>query len=122
MASGRGLDPFDKTLWMEFIKNFNRAFTDTTMAQNAFIKLKTLKMTRDNLNMYIATHESLILQAGWDPNGDEAAESFHYGLKDGLHTSIIKNHTPVPKNIGTMERGSHSKTLQIRPYEGVRTC
>jgi hypothetical protein len=78
-------------------------------------------MTRNDLDIYIATYKSLILQARWDPNGDKATESFYYGLKNGLCTLIIKNHTLVPKNIGTIERGSHSGTLQIHPYEGVRT-
>jgi hypothetical protein len=99
MASDRELDPSNKTLWMKFIEDFDRAFTDTTMAQNALTKLKTLKMSGNNLDTYMATHKSLVLQAGWDSSGDEAAESFCYRLKDRLHASIIRNHTPIPKTL-----------------------
>jgi hypothetical protein len=98
-ASGRNLDPSNEILWMEFMEDFDRVFTDTTQAQDALTKLKTLKMTGDDLDSYMATHESLILHAGWDLNGDGVAESFHYRLKDGLHASIIKNHTPIPKTL-----------------------
>ncbi len=51
------------------------------MTQKAYNKLKNLKMTGDDLDMYIATHNSLVLQARWTQNGDAIIESFYNGLK-----------------------------------------
>ncbi len=60
------------------------------MTQEAYNKLKTLKMNEDDLDTYIATHESLVLRAGWAPDGDAAIESFRNGLKKPLHLSVLK--------------------------------
>jgi len=51
------------------------------MTQEAYNKLKTLKMTGDDLDMYITTYDSLVLRAGWALDGDAAIESFRNGLK-----------------------------------------
>jgi hypothetical protein len=56
----QGIDPNNETLWKEFKKSFLRAFTDTTSRQDAYAKLKTLKMEGDDLDTYIATHENLV--------------------------------------------------------------
>ena len=86
----RGLSEGDKTLWDEFNRDFVNSFTDTTMTQEAYNKPKTLKMNEDDLDTYIATHESLVLRAGWAPDGDAAIESFRNGLKKPLHLSVLK--------------------------------
>jgi len=86
----RGLSKGDETLWDEFNRDFVNSFTNTTMTQEAYNKLKTLKMNGDDLNTYIATHKSLVLRAGWAPDGDTAIESFHNSLKKPLHLSILK--------------------------------
>ncbi len=57
----RGLPESDETLWDEFNRDFVNSFTDTAMTQEAYNKLKTLKMNGDDLDTYIATHESLVL-------------------------------------------------------------
>ena len=57
----RGLSESDETLWDKFQRDFMNSFTDTAMTQEAYNKLKTLKMTGDDLDMYIATHDSLVL-------------------------------------------------------------
>src|SRR6266576_6977561 len=64
----RGLSESDETLWDEFQRDFVNSFTDTTMTQEAYNKLKNLKMTGDDLNMYISTHDSLVLRARWAPD------------------------------------------------------
>ena len=86
----RGLSESDKTLWDEFQRDFVNSFTDTAMTQEAYNKLKNLKMIRDDLDTYISTHDSLVLQARWAPNSDAAIESFCNGLKRQLHLSILK--------------------------------
>lgn len=76
-----GEDLADEKHWREFKKAFHRAYTDTTSKQDAYAKLKELKMDGDNLDTYIAIHENLIHKAEWDLQGDRSIELFQNGLK-----------------------------------------
>ncbi len=89
---------------------------DTTMTQEAYNKLKTLKMTEDDLDTYIATHDSLVLQAGWALDGDATIESFQNGLKQQLHLSILRMDA-VPTTLQQwrdMARREHAKWALIK--------
>ncbi len=86
------------------------------MTQEAYNKLKTLKMNGDDLNTYIATHDSLVLRAGWAPDGDAAIKSFRNGLKKPLHLSVLKRDT-VPTTLQDwhdMSRREHTKWALIK--------
>src|SRR6266576_1797158 len=117
----RGLSEGDKTLWDEFNRDFVHSFTDTAMTQEAYNKLKTLKMNGDDLDTYIATHESLVLRAGWTGNGDAAIESFRNGLKKPLHLSILKRDA-VPTTLQEwheISRREHVKWALIKASDLV---
>jgi len=117
----RGLSEGDETLWDEFNRDFVNSFTDTAMTQEAYNKLKTLKMNGDDLDTYIATHESLVLRAGWAPNGDAAIESFCNGLKKPLHLSVLKRDA-VPTTLQEwhkMSRREHAKWALIKASDLV---
>ncbi|SRR6266566_3573842 len=86
----RGLFKSDKILWDEFQAAFIIAFTDITMTQEAYNKLKSLEIVGDDLNMYIATHDSLVLWAEWTQDGNAAIKSFCNELKRQLHLSVLK--------------------------------
>jgi hypothetical protein len=47
-----GVDPQSETLWKNFHDDFLKAYTDTTQKQDAFTKLKNLKMEKDDLDTY----------------------------------------------------------------------
>ncbi len=117
----RGLSEGDETLWDEFNRDFVNSFTDTAMTQEAYNKLKTLKMIGDDLDTYIATHESLVLRAGWAENGDAAIESFRNGLKKPLHLSVLKRDV-IPTTLQDwheMSRREHAKWALIKASDLV---
>jgi hypothetical protein len=83
--------PYDsEALWAEFEAAFIRAFTNSTRAQDAYTKLKELKMNNEDLDTYISTHGNLVLRAGWAEDGDAAIEAFRDGLKRPLHLAILR--------------------------------
>ena len=91
------------------------------MTQEAYNKLKTLKMNGDDLDTYIATHESLVLRTGWAPDGDTTIESFHNSLKKPLHLSILKRDA-VPTTLQEwheMSRREHVKWALIKASDLV---
>jgi Retrotransposon gag protein len=54
----------DKTLWMDFETAFASAFTDTTKKEDAYQKLKHLKMKDELVDDYITAFNSLAAKAG----------------------------------------------------------
>jgi len=82
--------PNDEYLWNAFEKDFKSAYTNTTQKQDAYVKLKDLKMIGDDLDSYTADHEELVRLAEWDLDGDGSIETFHNGLKHGLKLAILK--------------------------------
>ena len=92
------------------------------MTQEAYNKLKTLKMTGDDLDTYIATHDSLVLWAGWAPDGDAAIESFWNGLKRQLHLSILRRDMvpTILQQWRDMARREHTKWALIKASNLVR--
>lgn len=85
-----GYSPADEFLWRTFEKDFKSAYTNTTEKQDAYVKLKHLQMTGDDLDSYTAEHEELVRLAEWDLDGDGSVEAFHNGLKNGLKLAILK--------------------------------
>jgi len=78
-------------------------------------------MNGDDLDTYIATHKSLVLRAGWAPDGDITIESFCNGLKKPLHLSVLKRDT-VPTTLQEwhkMSRREHMKWALIKASDLV---
>ena len=84
------VSPDDERLWKAFAQDFKLAFTNTTEKQDAYVKLKSLKMTGGDLDTYILDHEALVLLTGWNLEGDGSVEAFHDGLTPGLKIAILK--------------------------------
>ena len=85
-----GHSPTDEYLWRAFKKDFKSAYTNTTEKQDMYVKLKSLRMTGDDLDSYMAEHKELVRLAKWDLDGDGSVEAFHNGLKNGLKLAILK--------------------------------
>ena len=58
--------------------------------QDAYVKLKSLKMSGGDLNTFVADHENLVRLAGWSLEGDGSIEAFHEGLTPGLKKAILR--------------------------------
>jgi hypothetical protein len=56
------------------------AFMDTTKKEDAYQKLKHLKMKGKLVNDYITMFNSLATKAGWELSNEGMIDAFHLGL------------------------------------------
>jgi hypothetical protein len=56
----------DKRLWEEFGQDFQRAFADTALEQQAYSELANYTMGNKTIDEYIAQFEHLRQKVGWD--------------------------------------------------------
>jgi hypothetical protein len=64
---------------MHFIDEFQRVFTDTASAEQAYEDLTKLEMKGDDIDEYVAAFERLIIRAGWERNTKGSLEMFNLG-------------------------------------------
>jgi Retrotransposon gag protein/Zinc knuckle len=79
----------DKTLWTEFKAAFATAFTDTAKKEDAYQKLKHLKMKDELVDDYIMAFNSLAAKAGWELNNAGMIDAFRSGLQPGTLNAIM---------------------------------
>jgi Retrotransposon gag protein len=70
----------DEMLWTDFEAAFTSAFTDTAKKEDAYQKLKHLKMKDKLVDDYITAFNSLAAKAGWELNNAGTIDAFHSGL------------------------------------------
>ena len=96
----------DETLWENFKQTFEQSFTDTTKKQDAYLKLKNLRMQGDDLDTYMALYRQLVLKAGWDITGDGARDTFSEGLKLGLKLAILRGRDDIPETLDDWKKAA----------------
>jgi Retrotransposon gag protein len=81
----------NERLWMEFVANFCRIYSNTAEAEGAYAKLMALSMKdgEGQLDNYIAEFETLLRKARWERNMQGAVDLFKQGLKLNLHRRIL---------------------------------
>jgi Retrotransposon gag protein/Zinc knuckle len=79
----------DEALWTEFEAAFTTAFTDTTKKEDAYQKLKHLKMKDKLVNDYITAFNSLAAKAGWELSNAGTIDAFHSRLRPGMLNAIM---------------------------------
>jgi Retrotransposon gag protein len=79
----------DETLWMEFEVAFIAAFTNTAKKEDAYQKLKHLKMKDELVDNYITTFNSLAVKAGWELSNASTIDAFHSRLQPGTLNAIM---------------------------------
>jgi Retrotransposon gag protein len=79
----------DKTLWTKFKAAFTSTFTDTTKKEDAYQKLKHLKMKDELVDDYITVFNSLAAKAGWELSNASTIDAFHSGLRPGTLNAIM---------------------------------
>jgi Retrotransposon gag protein len=70
----------DETLWTDFKTAFAEVFTDMAKREDAYQKLKHLKMKDELVDDYITTFNSLATKAGWELTNEGTIDAFHSGL------------------------------------------
>jgi Retrotransposon gag protein len=79
----------DETLWTEFEAAFTSTFTDTAKKEDAYQKLKHLKMKDELVDDYITTFNSLAAKAGWELSNAGTIDAFRSGLQPGTLNAIM---------------------------------
>jgi Retrotransposon gag protein len=77
---------------------FEAAFTDTAKKEDAYQKLKHLRMKDELLDDYITTFNSLAAKAGWELSNEGMIDAFHLGLRPGTLNAIM-NRDVWPKTM-----------------------
>jgi hypothetical protein len=75
----------DEQLWVEFSREFRRAFADTMSEQRAYGELANYTMGSSTINEYITRFEHLLQKAGWDRTSRGSLFQFKRGLKWQIH-------------------------------------
>jgi Retrotransposon gag protein len=79
----------DETLWTNFETAFTDTFTDTVKKEDAYQKLKHLKMKDELVDNYIMTFNSLAAKAGWELDNKGTIDAFHSGLHPRTLNAIM---------------------------------
>jgi Retrotransposon gag protein len=102
----------DETLWTDFETAFMDAFTDTAKKEDAYQKLKHLKMKDKLVDDYITAFNSLTAKAGWELMNEGTIDAFQSGLQPGTLNAIM-NRDVWPK---TMAQWQQAARNELRKY------
>jgi Retrotransposon gag protein len=102
----------NKTLWTEFKAAFTSTFMDTVKKEDAYQKLKHLKMKDELVDDYITAFNSLATKAGWELNNMGTIDAFHSGLWPGT-LNMIMNRDVWPE---TMAQWQQAAQDELRKY------
>jgi Retrotransposon gag protein len=83
----------DEMLWTEFEAAFTSTFMDTAKKEDAYQKLKHLKMKDELVDDYITEFNSLAVKAGWELNNAGTIDAFCSRLRPGTLNVIINQDT-----------------------------
>jgi Retrotransposon gag protein/Zinc knuckle len=85
----RTISRSDEMLWTDFEVAFTTAFTDTAKKEDAYQKLKHLKMKDELVDDYITAFNSLAAKAGWELGNAGTIDAFRSGLRPGTLNAIM---------------------------------
>ena len=85
-----GNDEYDELLWDQFEERFKKAFISSTVKEDAFVKMESLKMKADRLDEYIAEHTTLVAELEWDHDEEISCQTFRKGLPPPLAKRVIE--------------------------------
>ena len=102
----------DEQLWTEFETAFQATYQDTTQAQDAYTALMQLEMKGWDINMYIATFDWLIAQAGWSTSDKGVMEKFRNGLVWWLALNIMHKYDNIPATLDDWKAAAKKEILR----------
>jgi Retrotransposon gag protein/Zinc knuckle len=98
----------DETLWTDFEMAFMDAFTDTAKKEDAYQKLKHLKMKDELVDDYITAFNSLAAKAGWELTNEGTIDAFRSGLQPGTLNAIM-NWDVWPKTMAQWQQAARDE-------------
>jgi Retrotransposon gag protein len=102
----------NETLWTDFETAFADTFTNTAKKEDAYQKLKHLKMKDKLVDDYITAFNSLAMKAGWELMNEGTIDTFRSGLRPGTLNAIM-NQDVWPKTMAQWQQAAHDK---LRKY------
>jgi len=95
----QGVNPQDEVIWDLFSADFENTWRDTSVIEDAQMKLDRLEMGRDTtLEDYIAKFNALISELRWAQNHPGTVRAFQQGLRAGLLASVYKQRPWPPED------------------------
>jgi len=88
----------EENLWNTIDTRFRQAYTDTAESAKAQHELKTLHMTKDNLDDFISQFQNLANKAGYDLDQRVTLDLFQNGLPNNLVWNCVKFDHPYDWN------------------------
>jgi Retrotransposon gag protein len=98
----------DETLWTDFETAFTDAFTNTAKKEDAYQKLKHLKMKDELVDDYITVFNSLAAKAGWELTNEGTIDAFCSGLQLGTLNAIM-NRDVWPKTMAQWQQAARDE-------------
>jgi Retrotransposon gag protein len=98
----------DEMLWMDFETAFTSAFTDTAKKEDAYQKLKHLKMKDELVDDYITAFNSLAAKASWELTNAGTINAFCSGLQPGMLNAIM-NRDIWPDTMGQWQQAARDE-------------
>jgi len=80
----------EENLWRTIDTRFRQAYTDTAESAKAQHELKSLHMTKDNLDDFISKFQNLANKAGYDLDQCVTLDLFQNGLPNNLVWNCVK--------------------------------
>jgi len=80
----------EENLWQTINTQFRQAYTDTAESAKAQHELKSLHMTKDNLDDFISWFQNLANKAGYDLDQRVTLDLFQNGLPNNLVWNCVK--------------------------------
>src|SRR5947208_7313760 len=84
--------------WNDLKNAFETAFTDIAKEQNATQKLLALRMYRNDIDTYISTFETLVVEAGYNRDAKGTVHLFAQGLSPSLLRDLLYSPT-IPQTM-----------------------
>jgi hypothetical protein len=104
----------DEDLWHNFGADFRGTFEDTASEENAYAKLKSLRMDGDQIDEYIATFEVLLARAGWQRNDKGSIDLFFNGLSNKVQRKILSIYAILPVTIDDWQAAARQVVQRYR--------
>jgi Retrotransposon gag protein len=84
----------NEMLWTDFETTFIDMFTDTAKKEDAYQKLKHLKMKDELVDDYITAFNSLAVKVGWELSNEGTIDAFQSGLHPGTLNTMNRDVWP----------------------------
>jgi Retrotransposon gag protein len=114
----RTISRSDEMLWTDFEAAFTTAFTDTAKKEDAYQKLKHLKMKDELVDDYITAFNSLAVKAGWELSNAGTIDAFRSRLRPGT-LNVIMNRDVWPDTMPQWQQAARDEMCKYLTKKAI---